>query len=571
MKSILQQVKQYKKDFLAAPVFLIGSGLFETMIPLMTTHIVDDGIEQNNIGEVMHWGSYMLIFALLALTLALAGYVFSARASSGLAANIREALFKKIQEFSFSDLDKYGVSSLVARETTDVTNIQNAAQTVLTQFFKTPVAVVYSLILTMQLNMRLSMVLIIGVLMITVLLSFIIMKSMVLYRDVYVDYDRLNDKVQENVTGIRVVKSFAREESESRKFDKAAGDVRDGFIGVEKLLAFNNPVMMMALEFCFIGIAWIGARYISIGEMTTGDLTGFITYAFQIMSYMAMLVLSFAQLSSSAASMHRVTEVLEDEAGIRDPENPVRSIKDGSVEFSHVSFRYGEGKGENVLSDINLSIGAGEMIGVVGATGSSKTSLVNLISRLYDVNEGRVLVGGHDVREYDADTLMHDISVVLQKNVLFSGTILDNLRWGKSDAGMEECAKACRLACADTFIAEKPDQYHEVIEQGGANLSGGQRQRLCLARALIKKPKILILDDALSALDTATEAKIRETLKNDMPEMTKIIITQRVGSVQDADRIIVLDKGRIAGFDTHDNLLESCDVYRDLCSAAGMN
>lgn len=568
MKSILQQVKQYKKDFLAAPVFLIGSGLFETMIPLMTTHIVDDGIEQNNIGEVMHWGSYMLIFALLALTLALAGYVFSARASSGLAANIREALFKKIQEFSFSDLDKYGVSSLVARETTDVTNIQNAAQTVLTQFFKTPVAVVYSLILTMQLNMRLSVVLIIGVLIITVLLSFIIMKSMVLYRDVYVDYDRLNDKVQENVTGIRVVKSFAREESESRKFDKAAGDVRDGFIGVEKLLAFNNPVMMMALEFCFIGIAWIGARYISIGEMTTGDLTGFITYAFQIMSYMAMLVLSFAQLSSSAASMHRVTEVLEDEAGIMDPENPVRSIKDGSIEFSHVSFRYWEGKGENVLSDINLSIGAGEMIGVVGATGSSKTSLVNLISRLYDVNEGRVLVGGHDVREYDADTLMHDISVVLQKNVLFSGTILDNLRWGKSDAGMVECAEACRMACADTFIAEKPDQYHEVIEQGGANLSGGQRQRLCLARALIKKPKILILDDALSALDTATEAKIRETLKNDMPEMTKIIITQRVGSVQDADRIIVLDKGKVAGFDTHDNLMRSCDVYRDLCSAA---
>lgn len=571
MKSILQQVKQYKKDFLAAPVFLIGSGLFETMIPLMTTHIVDDGIEQNNIGEVMHWGSYMLIFALLALTLALAGYVFSARASSGLAANIREALFKKIQEFSFSDLDKYGVSSLVARETTDVTNIQNAAQTVLTQFFKTPVAVVYSLILTMQLNMRLSVVLIIGVLIITVLLSFIIMKSMVLYRDVYVDYDRLNDKVQENVTGIRVVKSFAREESESRKFDKAAGDVRDGFIGVEKLLAFNNPVMMMALEFCFIGIAWIGARYISIGEMTTGDLTGFITYAFQIMSYMAMLVLSFAQLSSSAASMHRVKEVLEDEAGIMDPENPERSIKDGSVEFSHVFFRYGEGKGENVLSDINLSIGSGEMIGVVGATGSSKTSLVNLISRLYDVNEGRVLVGGHDVREYDADTLMHDISVVLQKNVLFSGTILDNLRWGKSDAGMEECAEACRMACADTFIEEKPDQYHEVIEQGGSNLSGGQRQRLCLARALIKKPKILILDDALSALDTATEAKIRETLKNDMPEMTKIIITQRVGSVQDADRIIVLDKGKVAGFDTHDNLLESCDVYRDLCSAAGMN
>ena len=567
MKSILQQVKQYKKEFLAAPLFLIGSGLFETMIPLMTTHIVDDGIEQNNISEVLHWGSFMLIFALLALILALIGYVFSAKASSGLAANIREALFQRIQQFSFSNLDKYGVSSLVARETSDVTNIQNAAQTVLTQFFKTPVAVVYSLILTMQLNMRLSVVLIIGVLIIAFLLSFIIIKSIALYRQVYVDYDELNNKIQENVTGIRVVKSFAREGSESRAFDKAAGTVRDGFIRVEKLLAFNNPVMMLSLEFCFIGIAWIGAKYISVGEMTTGDLTGFITYAFQIMSYMAMLVLSFAQLSSSFASIKRVTEVLEDEAAIRDPENPVRHMADGSVEFSHVSFRYGEGSGKNVLEDITLSIRSGEMIGIVGATGSSKTSLVNLISRLYDVNEGHVLVGEHDVREYDADTLMRDISVVLQKNVLFSGTVLDNLRWGKPDASLEECAEACRQACADTFIAEKKERYDEVIEQGGANLSGGQRQRLCLARALIKKPKILILDDALSALDTATEAKIRTTLREDSPDMTKIIITQRVASIQDADRIIVLDKGRVCGFDTHENLLKSCDVYRDLCSA----
>ncbi len=571
MKSILQQVKQYKKEFVAAPLFLIGSGLFETMIPLMTTHIVDDGIEQNNISEVLHWGSFMLIFALLALTLALFGYVFSAKASSGLAANIREALFRRIQQFSFSNLDKYGVSSLVARETSDVTNIQNAAQTVLTQFFKTPAAVIYSLILTMQLNMRLSMVLIIGVLIIAILLSFIIIKSIALYRQVYVDYDELNNKIQENVTGIRVVKSFAREESESHVFDKAAGMVRDGFVRVEKLLAFNNPVMMLSLEFCFIGIAWIGAKYISVGEMTTGDLTGFITYAFQIMSYMAMLVLSFAQLSSSFASIKRVTEVLEDEAAIRDPENPVCHMADGSVEFSHVSFRYGEGSGKNVLEDITLSIRSGEMIGIVGATGSSKTSLVNLISRLYDVNEGHVLVGGHDVREYDADTLMRDISVVLQKNLLFSGTVLDNLKWGKPDASLEECAEACRQACADTFIAEKKERYDEVIEQGGANLSGGQRQRLCLARALLKKPKILILDDALSALDTATEAKIRTTLREDSPDMTKIIITQRVASIQDADRIIVLDKGRVCGFDTHENLLKSCGEYRDLCSAAAMN
>ncbi len=565
---ILQQVKQYKRDFIIAPLLLIGSGLFETLIPLMTAHIVDDGIQKNDISMVLHWGGYMLFFAVSALILALIGYVFSARASSGLAANIREALFERIQQFSFSNLDKYGVSSLVARETTDVTNIQTAAQTILTQFFKTPVAVIYSLILTMQLNFRLSLVLAAGVIIIAVFLSFIILKSIVMYRQVYVDYDALNSRVQENVTGIRVVKSFSREEDESRNFDSSAGNVRNGFVNVEKLLAFNNPVMMLSLEFCFIGIAWIGAKYISIGEMTTGDLTGFFTYAFQIMSYMAMLVLSFVQLSSSVASVRRVTEVLTDEPEIRDPDDPVVKMADGSVEFSHVRFRYGKGNGENVLEDINLKISSGEMIGIVGATGSSKTSLVNLISRLYDVNDGCVLVGGKDVREYDADTLINNISVVLQKNTLFSGTITDNLRWGRPEATLEECEEACRLSCADSFIGEKPGKYDEMIEQGGANLSGGQKQRLCLARALIKKPKILILDDALSALDTATEAKIRTSLKEDMPEMTKLIITQRVGSVEDTDRILVLDKGRVAGFDTHEKLLQDCSIYRELCNAA---
>ncbi len=504
----------------------------------------------------MVWAAFC-IFALI-------GYVLSARASSGLAANLREELFIRIQNFSFSNLDKYGVSSLVARETTDVTNIQNAAQTILTQFFKTPVAVIYSLILTMQLNLHLSFVLMSGVILIGFFLSFIIIKSIVMYRSVYVDYDALNEKVQENVTGIRVVKSFAREEDEKLRFDSAAGRVKSGFISVEKLLAFNNPIMMLSLEFCFTGIAWIGARYISAREMTTGDLTGFITYAFQIMSYMAMLVLSFVQLSSSFASIRRVTEILEEKPGVPEPENPVKEMADGSVVFSDVSFRYGEGKGKNVLEDISLSIGPGEMIGIVGATGSSKTSLINLISRLYDASEGSVSVGGHDVREYDADTLTSDISVVLQKNVLFSGTILENLRWGKPDATEKECEEACRLACADQVIKEKPGHFNEMIEQGGTNLSGGQRQRLCLARALIRRPKILILDDALSALDTATEAKIRSFLKNDMPDMTKIIITQRVGSVKDADRILVLDKGRIAGFDTHEELLKNCGIYREL-------
>lgn len=565
---ILQQVKQYKGAFLAAPILLIMSGLLETMIPLMTTHIVDDGIQQNNISEVLRWGGYMLIFAVSALVTALIGYVYSAKASSGLAANLREALFVRVQGFSFANLDKYGVSSLVTRQTTDVTNIQTATQTILNTFFKTPVAIIYSLILTAKLNGRLCLVLTIGVLIIGIFLTFIILKSIKMYRSVYVDYDKLNGRVQENVTGIRVVKSFAREESESERFEESAGIVRKGFVKVENLLAFNNPIMMLALEFCFIGIAWIGAKFISVGEMTTGDLTGFITYAFQIMSYMAMLVLSFVQLASSFASLRRISEVLSDEPTIRDPEHPVTEMKDGSVRFDHVSFRYGQGQGKNVLENVDLSIRSGEMIGIVGATGSSKTSFINLISRLYDVSEGSVSVGGCDVREYNADTLTGNIAVVLQKNVLFSGTIESNLKWGKPDATAEECKEAVRLASADQFVSEKEGGMEAVIEQGGVNLSGGQRQRLCLARALIRKPRILILDDALSALDTATESKIRTSLREDMPEMTKIIITQRVASVRDADRILVLDKGQVVGFDTHENLLLSCDIYRELCNAA---
>lgn len=544
------------------------SGLLETMIPLMTTHIVDDGIQQNNISEVLRWGGYMLIFAVSALVTALIGYVYSAKASSGLAANLREALFVRVQGFSFANLDKYGVSSLVTRQTTDVTNIQTATQTILNTFFKTPVAIIYSLILTARLNGRLCLVLTIGVLIIGIFLTFIILKSIKMYRSVYVDYDKLNGRVQENVTGIRVVKSFAREESESERFEESAGIVRKGFVKVENLLAFNNPIMMLALEFCFIGIAWIGAKFISVGEMTTGDLTGFITYAFQIMSYMAMLVLSFVQLASSFASLRRVSEVLSDEPTIRDPEHPVTEMKDGSVRFDHVSFRYGQGQGKNVLENVDLSIRSGEMIGIVGATGSSKTSFINLISRLYDVSEGSVSVGGCDVRDYNADTLTGNIAVVLQKNVLFSGTIESNLKWGKPDATAEECKEAVRLASADQFVSEKEGGMEAVIEQGGVNLSGGQRQRLCLARALIRKPRILILDDALSALDTATESKIRTSLREDMPEMTKIIITQRVASVRDADRILVLDKGQVVGFDTHENLLLSCDIYRELCNAA---
>lgn len=566
-KSIFEQIKQYKKIFILAPVLMIASGLLETMIPMMTASIVDEGISKNDIGQVLYYGGWLLAFAVGALITALFGYILSAKAATGLAANLRQSLFGKIQTFSFANLDKYGVSSLVTRQTTDITNIQNATLTVLTGFFKTPVAVIYSLILTARLNLTLCLVLTIGVVIIGFFLSIIIIRSIRMYRQVYMDYDKLNERVQENVTGIRVVKSFASEKRESESFNTSAKKVRKGFVRVEKLLAFNNPVMMLSLEFCFIGIAWIGAKYISVGDMTTGDLTGFFTYAFQIMSYMAMLVLSFVQMAPSFASLRRTTEILSDTPTITDPETEsVNSIEEGSIDFKDVTFYYSKGQGKNraVLSDINFHINPGEMIGIVGATGSSKTSLIQLISRLYDVNEGEVCVGGQNVKNYRSQTLTDSISVVLQKNVLFSGTILDNLRWGKPDATREECEAACRLACADAFIKEKEDGYDTMLEQGGSNLSGGQKQRLCLARALIKNPRILILDDALSALDATTESTIRKSLREESPDMTKLIITQRIASISEADRIIVLDKGRICGFDNHENLMKTCKVYQDL-------
>ena len=566
---ILSQVRQYKPVFIAAPVFMVISGIFETMIPLITTHIIDDGISKSDISAVLRWGGIMLILAVGTLLFALLGYQKSAKASSGLAANLREAVFSKIQSFSFTELDKFGVSSLVTRTMTDVTKIQNTSQIVLTSFFKTPVSVIYALYLTATLNRRLSLVLLIGVALVTVFLTVIIKSTIPMYKKVYRDYDQMNGKVQENVTGIRIVKSFAKEEEECRSFDAPTDRVRKGFIKVEKLQALNNPIMMLALEFCFVGISWIGAKYISVNEMTTGDLAGFINYAFQIMTYISTMVLSFVEVSASFASISRVGEILKEESSMKEPEAPEKVLSDNSVVFDHVSFRYGSGQGKNVLEDVSLNIRPGEMIGIVGATGSSKTSLVNLISRLYDVTTGSVRIGGKDVKEYSREALSENISVVLQKNVLFSGTITENLRWGKPDATKEECEEACRLASADGFIREKENQYEEYIEQGGANLSGGQRQRLCLARALIRKPRILILDDALSALDTETEAKIRTALRNEMPEMTKIIITQRVGSVRDADRILVMDKGRVDAFDTHERLLETNAIYRDLCGEIG--
>lgn len=564
-ESILKYIKQYRAAFVMAPVFMVVSGILETVIPLITTHIIDDGIQTGDMNAVFYWGKVMLALALGTLIFALLGYLESAKASTGLAANLREAVFTKIQSFSFSNLDKFGVPSLVTRTMTDVTNIQNTVQIVLTSFFRTPIAVIYAIFLTATLNKRLSLILLAGVQIIAVFLTLIIVVTIPMYKKVYRDYDLLNGRIQENVTGIRIVKSFVKEEDECKSFEIPAAAVRKGFIKVEKLQALNNPIMMLALEFCFVGISWIGAKYISVGNMTTGDLAGFINYAFQIMTYISTLVLSFVQVSASFASFGRVSEVLTEEPVIKESKEALAEIRDNSVEFDHVSFRYGKGRGRNVLEDISLEIKPGQMIGIVGATGSSKTSLVNLISRLYDVTEGSVKVGGRDVREYSMETLSDNISVVLQKNVLFSGTIAENLRWGKKDASPEEMREACALACADSFIEEKENGYDEYVEQGGSNLSGGQRQRLCLARALIKKPKILILDDALSALDTETEAKILKSLKEKMPDMTRIMITQRVGSVRDADKILVMDKGRADGFGTHEELIRTNAIYRDLC------
>ena len=564
IKTLLKQVKQYKKESLLTPLFTALEVLMEVLIPFITASIIDKGIEQGNIGQVYFYGGLMLIMAFLSLLSGVLAGKYAAAASSGFACNLRDGMYENIQRFSFSNIDKYSTAGLVTRMTTDVTNVQNSYQMILRIAVRAPLMLVCSMAMCFLINVRLSLIFLAAIVVLAAALGLIMTRTTKIFDEVFRKYDDLNASVQENVSAIRVVKAFVREEHENNKFTRAAENLYRLFVKAEGLLALNNPVMMLVVYGCIISLSWFGAKFIVVGGLTTGELTSMFSYVMSVLMSLMMLSMIFVMVTMSAASGRRIAQVLDEKADLTNPENPLMSIPDGSISFSHVSFSYKHGSGEETLHDIDLQIRPGETIGIIGGTGSGKSSLVNLISRLYDVDKGVVRVGGNDVRRYDMEVLRDQVAVVLQKNVLFSGTILDNLRWGREDATREECREACRQACADEFIEQFPDQYETWIEQGGNNVSGGQKQRLCIARALLKKPKILILDDSTSAVDTATDAKIRESFVQKIPGTTKLVIAQRISSVQDADRILVLDDGRISGFDTHENLLKTNEIYCEI-------
>lgn len=564
LKTLSQQIGEYKKDSLLTPVFTALEVLMEILIPFVTASIIDKGIEAGNIRMVCLYGAIMLILAFFSLFFGIQAGRYAASASSGFACNLRESMYANIQTFSFSNIDKYSTAGLVTRMTTDVTNLQNAYQMVLRIAVRAPLMLLCSMFMCVVINRKLSLIFLCVLFFLAIVLFTIMRKTMPVFDQVFGKYDDLNASVQENVSGIRVVKAFVREDYEKTKFSKASENLYRLFVKAESMLAFNSPVMMLSIYGCIIALSWLGAHYITDGFLTTGSLTSLFSYIMSMMMSLMMLSMIFVMITLSAASARRITEVLEEKADLSNPDSPLKDIPDGSIDFHQVSFSYRSGSGEDTLSHIDLHIDAGETIGIIGGTGCGKSSFVSLISRLYDVTEGTVCVGGRDVRSYDMDALREQVAVVLQKNVLFSGTILDNLRWGKEDATEEECMEACRLACADEFIQRFPDKYHTWIEQGGSNVSGGQKQRLCIARALLKSPKILILDDSTSAVDTATDAKIRKAFSTKIPGTTKLIISQRISSVQDADRILVLEDGRVNGFDTHENLLRSNAIYQEI-------
>ena len=564
MKKVLQQLGQYRKDTFQCIFLTALEVVMEILLPFVTAIIIDQGLEAGNLPVVYRYGILMVAMAFLSLIFgALAGRK-AARASSGLAANLREAIYVNIQTFSFSNIDKFSVPGLVTRMTTDITNVQNAYMMVIRVAVRAPLNLIFSYIMCLFINVRLSLMFLIAVVFLLAVLGTIMVVTLKIFNQVFRRYDDLNASVQENVTAIRVVKAFVREDYENQKFSKASRMLYNLSVKAEGLLAFNNPAMMIAVYFCIISVSWFGAQFIVGGSLTTGELTSLFSYIMSLLMSLMMLSMIVVMISMSMASIRRISEVLNETPDLTDPEQPVTEVADGSIDFNHVNFSYKQGSGKNALSDIDLHIKSGETIGVIGGTGCGKSSLVNLICRLYDVDQGSVCVGGVDVRKYDTEALRNQVSVVLQKNTLFSGTILDNLRWGNPDATEEECARACRAACADEFIDRMPEGYRTRIERGGSNVSGGQKQRLCIARALLKKPKVLILDDSTSAVDTATDAKIRRAFAEEIPGTTKIIIAQRVSSVESADRILVLEEGRINAFDTHENLLKNNAIYQEI-------
>ena len=564
IKTLLAQVKEYRNVSLITPVFTALEVVMEVLIPFVTASIIDKGIEAGDIGQIYFYGGIMLVIAFLSLFFGVMAGRTASKASSGFAANLRDGMYENIQKFSFSNIDKFSTAGLVTRMTTDVTNIQMAYQMCMRIAVRAPLMFISSMVMCMFINVKLSMIFLVAILVLAAALFLIMSHATKTFSKVFRKYDDLNASVQENVSGIRVVKAFVREDYEKEKFSKAAENLYRLFVKAEGLLTLNSPVMMLVVYGCMISLSWFGARFIVAGSLTTGELTSMFSYVMSMLMSLMLLSMVFVMITMSAASGQRIAEVLEEKPDLVNPEGAIHEAADGSIDFNHVDFSYKHGSGEDTLHDIDLHIRSGETIGIIGGTGSGKSSLVNLISRLYDVDRGSVLVGGRDVRAYDMEALRNQVAVVLQKNVLFSGTILDNLRWGKEDATLEECKEACEQACADEFIKRFPDGYDTWIEQGGSNVSGGQKQRLCIARALLKKPKILILDDSTSAVDTATDAKIRQAFAKKIPGTTKLIIAQRISSVQDADRILVLDGGRVNGFDTHERLLKTNEIYRDI-------
>ncbi len=564
LKTLGKQLYGFRKDSILTPCFMALEVAMEMIIPLMMASIIDDGVDAGNINHIYKMGIYMVIAAAVGLFAGLMGGKYGSRASAGFARNLRRAMYENIQTFSFANIDKFSTAGLVTRMTTDVTNIQNAYQMILRMCIRSVISFVTAMCMAFFISPKLASVYLGAVVVLGCLLGIIIPKAMKYFTQVFPKYDNLNESVQENVSAIRVVKAFVREDYERERFSKASNALYGMFVKAESIVALNGPIMQTTVYSSILLISWIGAKMVVNSELATGELMSLFAYCMNILMSLMILSVVFVMITMSIASAKRIAEVLNEQSSLTNPENPLMEVADGSISFEHVNFRYHETSSEWVLNDINLDIRSGETIGIIGGTGSSKTTFANMISRIYDVTEGSVKVGGKDVREYDLETLRNQVAVVLQKNVLFSGTILENLRWGDINATEEECMHACQLACADEFIQSFPDGYNTYIEQGGTNVSGGQKQRICIARALLKKPKILILDDSTSAVDTATDARIRKAFKEEIPNTTKIIIAQRISSVEHADRIIVMEDGAIDGFGTHEELLESNEIYRDI-------
>ena len=564
MRTILKQLGKYKRDSILTLCYAGLEAVMEVILPFTTALIIDKGLQAGDMGAVFRYGLLMIVMALCSLTCGILAGKYAASASAGFACNLRQNMYERIQDFSFSNIDKFSTAGLVTRMTTDITNVQNAFQMSIRIAIRAPLMLVFSMVMCFWINRTLSLIFLVALCFLAVMLFFLLGGASKVFRQVFDKYDDLNEDVQENVSAIRVVKAYVREDFENKKFTKATQNLYRLFVKAESLLALNAPSMMLVIYGCITAVSWFGAKFIVAGDMTTGQITSLFSYIMGVMMSLMMLSMIFVMVSMSSASVKRISEVLNEVPELQNPEEPVMELADGSIDFDHVDFSYQKGSGEEVLKDIDLHIKSGETIGIVGGTGCGKTSLVNLISRLYDATEGEVRVGGRNVKDYDLEALRNQVAVVLQKNVVFSGTILENLRWGKEDATEEECAEACRAACADEFIEKMPKKYETYLERGGANVSGGQKQRLCIARALLKKPKVLILDDSTSAVDTATDAKIRKSFREKIPGTTKLIIAQRVSSVEDADRILVLDDGHIMGFDTHENLLKDNGIYREI-------